>query len=204
MYFNKVYGVRTSGLLFLFWLLMFLCGIPRVRTETFAREDVVEEENKIFYQFVSFIIFFSLTCVMLLLNCFADVEPRVSKFEKQEKPCPEMSSSFLSRIFFAWFDRMAITGFRKPLETKDLWDMRYEDSSSVVSPSFIKQWNKAVAKVDTNLTINSQATYSKEKESTERIEFSTSKQKKQASIVLPLIKAFGGTFLVCYVIHLLY
>lgn len=105
-----------------------------------------------------------------------------------------MQSSFLSRILFAWFDRMALLGYRKPLETKDLWDMRYEDSSSVVSPAFQKHWNKLLGKSSDKAKVSPKATYSKEKESAEKIEFTASKQKTDASILMPLIKAFGGTF----------
>lgn len=113
-----------------------------------------------------------------------------------------MQSSFLSRILFAWFDRMALLGYRKPLETKDLWDMRYEDSSSVVSPAFQKHWNKLLGKSGDKPKTSPKATYSKEKESTEKIEFTEAKQKTNASILMPLIKAFGGTFLMGSVLKL--
>lgn len=197
MYFNKVYGVRTSGTLFLFWLFFVIFSIPRTITESRQleiRQTEGKEDAWAEYQFISFCIFFALSCLVLIFNCFGDVEPRESIFEKQEKPCPEMQSSFLSRILFAWFDRMALLGYRKPLETKDLWDMRYEDSSSVVSPAFQRHWTKLLGKPGDKPKSSPKATYSKEKESTEKIEFSESKQKTDASILMPLIKAFGGTF----------
>lgn len=202
MYFNKVYGVRTSGSLFLFWLFFAIFSIPRVITESRLFDErqngTTDDTAWAEYQFISYCIFFGLVCLVFFLNCFADVDPRESKFEKQEKPCPEMQSSFLSRILFAWFDRMALLGYRKPLETKDLWDMRYEDSSRVVSPAFQKHWNKLLGKSSggDKAKVSPNATYSKEKESSEKIEFTATanKQKTDASILMPLIKAFGGTF----------
>lgn len=197
VYYNKVHGVRTSGTLFLFWLFFTLLSIPRVITESRQLNHRQQEEIEdpwAQYQFVSFCIFFALTCLMFLLNCFADVNPREFEFEKQDKPCPEMESSFLSRILFAWFDRLALLGYRKPLETKDLWDMRYEDSSGVVSPAFHKHWDKLIGKAGEKPKTSTKATYSKEKESAEKVEFTENKQKTEASILMPLIKAFGGTF----------
>ncbi|XP_063702153.1 multidrug resistance-associated protein 1 isoform X3 [Culicoides brevitarsis] len=199
VYYNKVNGVRTSGTLFLFWLFVTIFSIPRVITESRRlehRQTEQIEDSWAEYQFVSFCIFFALSCAIFLLNCFADAEPRESIFEKQEKPCPEMRSSFLSRILFSWFDGLALLGYKKPLETKDLWDMRYEDSSSVVSPAFHKHWNKLIGKANAKPVTTTKATYSKEKESAEKVELSAeNKQKTNASILMPLIKAFGGTFL---------
>ncbi|KAL6447244.1 hypothetical protein ACFW04_001485 [Cataglyphis niger] len=65
-----------------------------------------------------------------------------------ETPCPEQSSSFPSRILFAWFDSLAWKGFRKPLETSDLWSMNPEDMASEIVPKFDKYWNKNLTKTE--------------------------------------------------------
>ncbi len=41
---------------------------------------------------------------------------------------------------------MAIQGYKKPLESKDLWVLNKEDSSQVVVPKFEKEWKKETAK----------------------------------------------------------
>lgn len=61
-----------------------------------------------------------------------------------KNPCPEETASFLSRTFFAWFDRLALKGFRKPLEASDLWDMNPEDSCREIVPKFEKHWNRTL------------------------------------------------------------
>lgn len=61
-----------------------------------------------------------------------------------QNPCPEEGSSFLSRLLFAWFDSLAWTGFRKPLETKDLWAMNPEDCAPEIVPLFDKYWRRTV------------------------------------------------------------
>jgi ATP-binding cassette subfamily C (CFTR/MRP) protein 1 len=59
---------------------------------------------------------------------------------------PERYSSFLSRITYAWFDKMAWLGFRKPLENSDLWNMNPDDTSPYVVPIFEKYWNESLQK----------------------------------------------------------
>ncbi|KAI2474349.1 ATP binding cassette (ABC) transporter subfamily C member, partial [Diabrotica virgifera virgifera] len=63
-------------------------------------------------------------------------------------PSPEESASFLSRLLFAWFDPLAWKGFRKPLETKDLWDINVEDSSRELVPVFEKYWSQTLKKAE--------------------------------------------------------
>lgn len=67
-------------------------------------------------------------------------------FKCLQRPCPEQSASFLSKLFFAWFDPLAWRGFRKPLETKDLWNMNPEDTSKEVVPKFDKYWEETLRK----------------------------------------------------------
>ncbi|XP_050076525.1 multidrug resistance-associated protein 1 isoform X4 [Anopheles maculipalpis] len=194
VYLNKHYGMRTSGLLFLFWFLLTICSIPRTRTEIRAHEARVLEDSWAEYQFASFLIFFSLTCLMFLLNFFIDKPPRQSKYEITNKDCPELAASFPSRIFFAWFDRLAWVGFRKPLEVEDLWKMKPEDSSKEVSPAFLHHWNKTLEKTYQTRETSNDVTF-KKLGNTASVDFRTTKSKNIASILPALIKTFGGTFL---------
>ncbi|XP_058124357.1 multidrug resistance-associated protein 1 isoform X3 [Anopheles coustani] len=195
VYLNKLYGMRTSGLLFLFWLLLAICSIPRVRTEI-RQHDARENPNAWEeYQFISFMIFFAITCLLFLLNFFVDKAPRVSKYEITKKDCPELAASFPSRIFFGWFDRLAWVGFRKPLEVEDLWNMRPEDSSKEVSPAFLANWNKTLEKTYQARDTSNDVTFKKLGANSARVDFRTTKAKSIASILPALIKTFGGTFL---------
>ncbi|TPP55792.1 Cystic fibrosis transmembrane conductance regulator [Fasciola gigantica] len=51
-------------------------------------------------------------------------------------PSPETYASFLSRIVYAWFLRMIIKGYRKPLELKDLWLLDKQHSAQRISEIF--------------------------------------------------------------------
>ncbi|GLV32342.1 Multidrug-Resistance like Protein 1 [Carabus blaptoides fortunei] len=186
--YNKKHGLRTSGLLFLFWFLLAVAGIVQFRSE--IRQFESQETKTASYGFVSYTLYYCLVLLMFILNCFADQAPRFSKYAKVENPCPEEGSSFLSRLLFAWFDSLAWTGFRKPLETKDLWAMKPEDCAPEVVPLFDKYWRRTVEECGSN---PAQASYTSD---SARVDFqSTNKKKKQASILPALCKAFGPTFM---------
>lgn len=146
---NRRYGLRTSGLQFLFWLLFLICGIPQLRYQINKRnERLSEDTDDSFndYGFWSYFVFYIILLAIWILNCFADREPEQTKYPKSKQPYPEQGASFLSRLFYTWFDPLAWKGFRRPLEQKDLWDMNPEDSSKEIMPKFIAYWDRAVAK----------------------------------------------------------
>ncbi|KAG5674807.1 hypothetical protein PVAND_004755 [Polypedilum vanderplanki] len=202
VHFNRLYGMRVSGLLFIFWFLMTVFHIPRLLTEIRLNNNRVDSEDFDYqesfdsehYNFVSFIIFFVLSCLILILNCFADSQPQDMKYPPSDKPCPEASASFLSRLFFHWFDSFVWLGYRRPLENKDLWSMNAEDTSAEVAPRFLKYWNQSVAKNSQVEPYNAVQSASFKKSSAS-INFTSGKAKKPSSILPALVKAFGATFL---------
>ncbi|XP_038108731.1 multidrug resistance-associated protein 1 [Culex quinquefasciatus] len=185
VYLNKFYGMRTSGVLFLFWSLLVICSIPRCRTEIRAHLNRSESDPWAEYQFVSFMISFCCYCVLFVLNFFVDERARVMEYEVTDKECPELSASFPSRLLFSWFDRFLWKGYKKPLENEDLWDIKWENSSRVNFPLFDGYWKQTVEK-----TLKSRG-LSK-----------SSKTKKVASIVTPLIRAYGVPFAFGSFLHL--
>ncbi|CAG2053140.1 unnamed protein product [Timema podura] len=242
--YNKERGLRTSGLLFLFWFFLTIFGIPQFRFEI-RRALRDEPRPEPFFPFVSYMIYYPVTVAIFILNCFADAPPKYSEYPPVEEvvlcvshsplmifdimkprsgdlaitidfiqeaailcpvaamksvncvlqfinPCPEQGASFLSKLFFSWFDALAWKGFRKPLETSDLWNMNPEDTSSEIVPMFDKYWEKSKRKSEK--VPSPKATFRK---TSGRIDFVSGKQKtKQQASVLPAIcKAFGPTFL---------
>ncbi|XP_027847516.1 multidrug resistance-associated protein 1 isoform X2 [Aphis gossypii] len=195
---NRARGLRSSGLIFLFWLSLAFCGIVQYRTEfRLAFSDVPSEK----YQLISYMVYYPLVLIQFVLNFFADSDPRLSDYAPVEKPCPEMKASYPSRILFTWFDALAWTGYNRPLETKDLWNMNYDDSSREVVPVFDKHWERSLIKA--KLSDNAKASYIKHK-SDGSIEVSPTdysriirgtKNQNEASILPALCKSFGRTFL---------
>lgn len=116
---NRRFGLRTSGLQFLFWFFLLICGIPQLRTqirERHMRQAINAEDPYSEYFFTSYLIFYVFSLAIFILNCYADGEPRQTKYPKSDKPYPELGASFLSRLVYAWFDPLAWKGYRKPLE----------------------------------------------------------------------------------------
>lgn len=178
-------------------MLLLICSIPRCRSEVRLnnhRNTEGIQDDWAEKQFITFMIFFACTCVQFVLNCFVDKEPLESKYPKMDRPCPELNASFLSRIFFAWFDRLVWTGYKKPLESDDLWSMRPEDYSKEVMPLFTKHWNKSLAKAhgQSQPVATTNAEYRKGVAS---VNITSSNPTKMASILPAICKTFGPTFL---------
>ncbi|XP_018568582.1 multidrug resistance-associated protein 1-like [Anoplophora glabripennis] len=187
--YNRKHGLPSSGLLFLFWLLLAVCGAVQFRSEIRSAQkgEIPPESNN---SYVTYMIYYPLVLLMFLLNCFADQRPRESIYPKTERPCPEENVSFLSRLLFSWFDSLAWTGFRKPLETTDLWDMNPVDTSKEVVPLFEKHWLKVLEKSGSySATQNAQF-----KSDIDSVAFVNSKKKKEASILPALLKSFWPMF----------
>lgn len=152
IYLNKRKGIRTSGLLTLFWFFLILFAIPQYRTEInnyAARDDVIGSSENVTwedFQFVSYMIYFPLILINLGLNFVADRPPTYCSYESLDKPSPGLSASFPSKLFFGYFDKFTWTGYRKPLEMNDIWDLNPENTSTVLVPKFDKFWHKSVEK----------------------------------------------------------
>ncbi|KAJ7399807.1 hypothetical protein BTVI_110378 [Pitangus sulphuratus] len=62
-----------------------------------------------------------------------------------QNPCPELNSGFLSRLTFWWFTSMAIHGYKRPLEEKDLWSLNEDDTSKIIVQQLSKEWDREKA-----------------------------------------------------------
>uniref|UniRef100_A0A069DZT4 ABC-type glutathione-S-conjugate transporter n=1 Tax=Panstrongylus megistus TaxID=65343 RepID=A0A069DZT4_9HEMI len=190
-------GIRSSGLVFIFWFLLVIMGIGQFTTV--IRLNI--SQNKADLYSYTYIIYFLLGIIVLLLNFLADLAPRDTKFPRVDNPCPESAASFPSRLTFSWFDSMAFLGFKKPLVNSDLWDMNYEDMASEVIPIFDRHWNNTVRKNNaTTMAMNGIAKPVMYK-STGSVDLVGAENKagnvkqKPSSILPALCFSFGPTFL---------
>lgn len=142
---HKMKGHVTSGLLFLFWLMLVVFASPQLRWEIQWR-DADNLNRWTSFQFINYIVYFTLIALMLVFNCFADKSPRKSTFPKGTNPSPEQTSSFLRQLTFQWFDHITWKGWRRPLTEKDIYDINPEDTSAELVPPFDKYFNESVEK----------------------------------------------------------
>ncbi|XP_039283752.1 multidrug resistance-associated protein 1 isoform X2 [Nilaparvata lugens] len=199
--YNRKRGLCTSGLIFLFYFLLAIGGVAQFRTE--ITRTMNEGVAEAFY-FYSYVVYYPVVLLVLFLNFFADDKPKFSEYPPSENPCPETFSSFPSRLTFSWFSKLAWLGYRKPLETGDLWHINFEDSSSGVVPKFEKFWNKKYRKILLSTEVNDKVPTSKRSGSVDFAEINDGRRgsskpsgttKHQASILPVLCAAFGPKFL---------
>ncbi|XP_060527505.1 multidrug resistance-associated protein 1-like [Cylas formicarius] len=191
-FYNKRYGLQSSGLLFLFWFFTAVLATFQFRTEirTVKREGAPDDQ----YEYVSYLVYYPLVVAMFLLNCFGEGTPRVYQYAKAKKKNPEDSCSFPSRITFLYLDPMLFKGFRKPLQAKDMWDMRPDDSAEAIVPVFEGYFNKALAK-SKNIEKEQRDKVSYKADGS-RVEFKRHSKQKTASFLPALCKTVYFPFLI--------
>ncbi|XP_048248325.1 multidrug resistance-associated protein 1-like isoform X3 [Haliotis rufescens] len=144
VHFERKKGIRTSGFLFNFWLLLLLAAILTYQSN--IRHAVSQGVDDMF-RFVTYKIYFPLVIAQLILAACVDRTPaNADATKKTANPCPEMNVSFLSQITFWWFTGLVIQGYKRALERKDLWALNDVDTSATVFPKFQQHWDKEVAK----------------------------------------------------------
>uniref|UniRef100_A0A8C4ECR4 Multidrug resistance-associated protein 1 n=1 Tax=Dicentrarchus labrax TaxID=13489 RepID=A0A8C4ECR4_DICLA len=139
--YERMKGVQSSGVMLIYWLLALLCA-----TVTF-RSKILQLSAVYVWRYTTFYIYYALLLVALFLSCLTDQPPLFSQAVKDSNPCPELGASFLSRITFWWITNMMMTGYKHPLEEKDLWSLNPEDRSHRVVPQLVCRWNAECQKV---------------------------------------------------------
>ncbi|KAF5915974.1 hypothetical protein HPG69_003047 [Diceros bicornis minor] len=138
--YERLRGVQSSGVLIIFWFLCVVCGIIPFRSKILSALAKGEISDP--FRFTTFYVQFALVLFALVLSCFREKPPLFSPKDVDPNPCPEASAGFLSRLCFWWFTKMAILGYRRPLEDRDLWSLNKEDRSEKVVERLLKAWNK--------------------------------------------------------------
>ncbi|XP_071455080.1 multidrug resistance-associated protein 1-like [Hetaerina americana] len=188
LFINLKKGQRSSGLLFLFWLLF--CVFEAVQLRGHILEITVDSSRGSSFSFILFIPYYSLLLATLFLNCFADAPPNTLHYPPGKNPSPGKGSSFLSHLLFSWYDSFSWKGFHKTLEANDLWTVDPEDSTKEVVTDFLSHWENSKKKV-----VQAIGPKSSFKKTPESVHFGQAKhKKKQVSLVPAIFKAFGSTF----------
>uniref|UniRef100_A0A3B4FJA6 ATP binding cassette subfamily C member 3 n=1 Tax=Pundamilia nyererei TaxID=303518 RepID=A0A3B4FJA6_9CICH len=189
--FERLRGVQSSGVLFIFWLLCLLCATVPFRSKILQASSQGEVTDKL--RFTTFYFYFSMVVCEFILCCFNEKPPLFSNVVTDPNPCPEATAGFLSRITFWWFTSMAVKGYKMPLEAKDLWSLNKRDSSKVMVPRLLNEWEKEEAKAKLRYV-----KLKKGESSPEEVEvlLSSKKVAHQPSFLRALVKAFGPYFLI--------
>ncbi|NWQ58725.1 MRP3 protein, partial [Neopipo cinnamomea] len=141
--YERLRGVQSSGVLIIFWFLSVLCAVGPFRSKIMATTAQGHVNER--FRFTTFYIYFALIIAELILSCFKEKPPFFSPVNTDTNPCPELNSGFLSRLTFWWFTSMAIHGYKRPLEEKDLWSLNEDDTSKNIVQQLSKEWDREKA-----------------------------------------------------------
>ncbi|XP_042361797.1 multidrug resistance-associated protein 1 isoform X2 [Plectropomus leopardus] len=201
--YERMKGVQSSGVMLIFWLLALLCATVTFRSKIFQALDQLS--TVCVWRYTTFYIYYALLLVALFLSCLTDQPPLFSQAVKDSNPCPEPGASFLSRISFWWITRMMVTGYKRPLEEKDLWSLNSEDRSQRVVPQLVRRWNTECQKVkrteQKTLYSPKRVNHSEGKEGraveeSEILIVKTPQKTKEPSLLWALCLTFGPYFLI--------
>ncbi|XP_029433018.1 multidrug resistance-associated protein 1-like isoform X2 [Rhinatrema bivittatum] len=138
--YERIQGVQSSGVLFLFWLLALLCAIVQLRSKILwaLRKDAQLDA----FRYVIFPLYFVLVLAQFILSTLSDQPPFFCDVKDEPNQNPETRASFLSRITFGWFTGLMLKGYKQPLEEDDIWSLRKSDRAD----SLVSDFAKAIAK----------------------------------------------------------
>ncbi|NXJ88320.1 MRP3 protein, partial [Corythaixoides concolor] len=198
--YERLRGVQSSGVLIIFWFLSVLCAMGPFRSKimTTTAQGHVNER----FRFTTFYIYFALIIIELILSCFKEKPPFFCPVNTDPNPCPELTSGFLSRLTFWWFTSMAIQGYKRPLEDKDLWSLNEDDTSKVIVQRLSKEWDREKAeckqKEDVTYMKKSNHVLNHVGDGPEEAEIliRDKKRNRKPSFLKALLRTFGPYFLI--------
>lgn len=198
IHYERLKGVQSSGILIIFWFLATLCAIVPFRSKVMSSVNQAVSDR---FRFTTFFIYFTLLVLALILSCFKEARPFFSPVSSDCNPCPESDAGFLSRLTFWWFTKMAILGYKRPLEDKDLWSLNEDDKSIVVVSKLIKEWDIEKTKlrsseVQFTKAQEAEMNHVSEKPTESDVLIVNNKKKRDPSFLKVLIRAFGPFFLI--------
>ncbi|XP_038064145.1 multidrug resistance-associated protein 1-like [Patiria miniata] len=141
---QRIKGVQTSWVLFIFWLLSAVCGIVEFISRIYSARHRDQMQFDLFH-FATFYFYYALVLAKLVCSSIVDRRPYSTT---DTNPCPESSVSFLSRLTFWWFSSMVVKGYKRSLTSDDLWSLLDRDKAAAVMPRFLKTWKKEKLKSD--------------------------------------------------------
>ncbi|NXC45150.1 MRP3 protein, partial [Penelope pileata] len=191
--YERLRGVQSSGVLIIFWFLSVLCAVGPFRSKimTTTAQDHANER----FRFATFYIYFAFIIIELILSCFKEKPPFFSPVNTDPNPSPELTSGFLSRLTFWWFTSMAILGYKRPLEEKDLWSLNEDDTSKSIVQHLSKEWDKEKAECKqkkSNHVLNHVGDGPEEAE----VLIRDKKHNRKPSFLKALMRTFGPYFLI--------
>ncbi|CAF3640789.1 unnamed protein product [Rotaria sordida] len=126
MNYERLKGMFCSGLLFGFWLLVFLTIIPDVIDYSIEYQQR-NKSRRILNEVIRVWLHIILAFGSFILHCLAE-KYHFSKLAADERPIvPELYKSFPSRLTFGWVTPLIIRGYKQSLTEEDCWELEISE-----------------------------------------------------------------------------
>lgn len=135
--------VITSGILWIFWLLLTVAGII-----PFYSQIIQKVYKTALFRFSLFYVYYALVLLEFILHSFAEKLTQEGYEIIGENPSPEVTASFPNRLTFQWINALVLRAYRKGLLEEDLFDLHPRDKSSLIVPKFQDAWDKEIRKAN--------------------------------------------------------
>eukprot|EP00095_Tigriopus_kingsejongensis_P003831 maker-scaffold2698_size13172-snap-gene-0.2 protein:Tk03831 transcript:maker-scaffold2698_size13172-snap-gene-0.2-mRNA-1 annotation:"multidrug resistance-associated protein 1 isoform x1" len=176
------YGVHTSPAQFILYFFSGIFGAIAFRSLIKRQTDPRYDDNQdtVDRLCITFGLQYACILVLLVLNLFAEKKPNIydPNLERLEKPCPQITASYFSKLVYIWASPLLWKGYRNPLVPEDLWDVDPKLTSRGVVPKFDYHYKQSID--------------------------SAHAKKKKHSIYPALFYTFGPTFFVGSAIKMVY
>jgi ATP-binding cassette subfamily C (CFTR/MRP) protein 1 len=145
--FDKYWTAHTSPPQFFFYVTLALGTAPTFKVQV---EELVEHDSLDWELIVRTSTLFPVATVLMILNCWADLDQKPSP-----KETPQASSSVLSLIFFGWLDSFMYKGFKTILPLIDLPPPPSSLDVPKCTGEFLSRWSTYLQKVGVSFKQNS-------------------------------------------------
>ncbi|XP_037789915.1 canalicular multispecific organic anion transporter 2-like [Penaeus monodon] len=140
---GRRYGDHSSGLLWCFWFLTLLCGLPQLKSVVSSLAGAQEDEYGTTL-ITTFITRYVAALLLFSANCIADNPPRAAHQSKNDYP--EERSSFVSRLTYHFATGLVWRGWRHTLQHEELWNLPARCKTSNLDLVWTRAWRKELAR----------------------------------------------------------
>ncbi|XP_059141154.1 multidrug resistance-associated protein 1-like [Physella acuta] len=200
----------TSGILFIFWLLLLITNI--VHFYTYIKLEVYTTD---LFVFSTFYIQFFCYIMEFILHFFAE-KTHIHFNNINRKPSPENNASFPSRFTFWWMQSIMKQGYKQPLTERVMPDLAPRDKCQTILPRFLNRWTPALEAAQRKskrktgvVSLKKQADersplLGKASSSTQSLDGEVKKPKVVPSLALILFKTFWAEYFLSQIWKLFY
>ncbi|XP_021347158.1 multidrug resistance-associated protein 1-like [Mizuhopecten yessoensis] len=135
-------GVVSSGIIFFYWTLLFVCGIIPLQSAISYQVDYTRS--------ILHYVYMAVLGTQLILHCVADTRSGQLYQEVGENgpQCPDEYASTLSLLTYFWLTPIVIKAFRTKMGTEDLWEQTPRLKCQNAVYELGRSWDAAKLKAD--------------------------------------------------------